>query len=199
MTAVVIATITNNSTLTNAVTLKTIDRRPRGVLLALSGLIPQLQWSGTPENIPCERPIEGVPWSGSAVSAQERRPVNKRLGMTEVNRGFRGELARFPAIDGESRSQPALIDNLRLFRNGEQMAVFRLALSSGQISGSRSPWRPLRTGTRVVRRLVPFNPCPGTGPSFPKRFFEVLVECHEPTFFMFEHGFLVRKAGVCEP
>jgi outer membrane protein assembly factor BamB len=37
------------------------------------------------------------------------------------------ELARFPAIEGKTWNQPALVDDILLVRNGEEMAAFRLA------------------------------------------------------------------------
>jgi hypothetical protein len=39
------------------------------------------------------------------------------------------ELARFPAIEGKTWSQPALVSDVLLVRNGQEMAAFRLSLA----------------------------------------------------------------------
>ncbi len=46
------------------------------------------------------------------------------------------ELARFPAIEGKTWSQPTLVGDVLLVRNGQEMAAFRLSLAGGSPAGS---------------------------------------------------------------
>lgn len=51
------------------------------------------------------------------------------LGLSTGVPGERTELARFPAIEGKTWNHPALVGDLLLVRNGEEVAAFRLALA----------------------------------------------------------------------
>ncbi|MCY4077801.1 MAG: PQQ-like beta-propeller repeat protein [Acidobacteria bacterium] len=50
------------------------------------------------------------------------------LVLVEASPDHHAEVARFPAIAGKTWSQPALVGNTLLVRNGREMAAFRLAL-----------------------------------------------------------------------
>ena len=45
------------------------------------------------------------------------------------------ELARFPAIEGKTWNQPALVDDILLVRNRQEMAAFRLSLAGEGLTG----------------------------------------------------------------
>ena len=49
--------------------------------------------------------------------------------MNQAASGQSTELARAPAIEGKTRSHPALVGDVLLVRNGEEMAACRLSLA----------------------------------------------------------------------
>ena len=64
-------------------------------------------------------------WSASPPVELWRRKVGPVAATPE---GFE-ELARFPAIEGRIWNHPALVGNVVLVRNGQEMAAFRLPLA----------------------------------------------------------------------
>lgn len=54
-----------------------------------------------------------------------------QLALVEATPDRFTELARFPAIEGKTWNHAALVGDLLLIRNGQEMAAFRLSLAGG--------------------------------------------------------------------
>lgn len=72
------------------------------------------------------RPSRG-PRSRGRGPAQVKRAGRPVGGRGEASPDHHAEIARFPAIAGKTWSQPTLVGDTLLVRNGREMAAFRLA------------------------------------------------------------------------